>query len=226
MNRRLYNRMIALLLTLLFCVSLAPRASAVTERIGDYRDLNPNAWYAKGVRYCVAKNIMSGFGKVNHLFEPDRTMNRAELATIVWRMDGSPVTGLSLRFDDVKEGIWYEEAVRWVLLNGIMDAETPSVFGAEQPIIREQLARALWRYAEYRNGFVPEINDPEFETYRDHDKVSPGAVDALRWANALGIMTGTKDIDGQYVLTPWAQVSRASAATILMRFSLDMGIYD
>ena len=226
MNKRFHNRMIALLLTLLFCVSLAPRALAAGERIGDYRDLNPNAWYAKGVRYCVEKGVMSGFGNVNHLFAPDSAMNRAELAAIMWRMEGSPTSGVSLRFDDVEEGIWYEEAVRWVLLHGIMDAEAPSVFGTEQPVIREQLAMTLWRYADYRNGFVPAISDPEFETYRDHDKASPETVEALRWANALGIMTGTKDIDGKYVLTPWAQVSRAAAATILMRFSLDMGIYD
>ena len=226
MNNRFHNRMIALLLTLLFCVGLAPRATAEAERIGDYQDLNPYAWYATGVRYCVEKGVMSGYGYLNHRFAPGSTMKRSELATIVWRMEGSPTTGISLRFDDVEEGIWYEEAVRWVLLNGIMDAETPSRFGAEQLVIREQVAMALWRYADYRNGFVPTINDPEFETYRDHDKASPEAMEAMRWANALGIMTGTKDIDGTYVLTPWAPVSRAAAATILMRFCLDMGIYD
>lgn len=226
MNNRFHNRMTALLLTLFFCVSLAPRTSAVAERIGDYRDLNPNAWYAQGVRYCVEKGVMSGYGNVNHYFNPDGLVKRAELATILWRMEGSPTTGLTLRFDDVEEGSWYEEPVRWIVLTGIMDAKEPSVFGAERVITRDQFALALWRYADYRNGFVPQIDDPEFETYDDRDITRPEAMEAMRWASALGIITGVRDMNGRYVITPWAQVQRSSAATILMRFCLDMGICD
>lgn len=225
MKDRFHNRMIALLLTLLFCVSLAPRASA--EGIGDYLDLDPRAWYEQGVRYCLERGVMSGYGTANRYFNPSGLVTRAELATIIWRMEGAPKTGTSLRFDDVEEGAWYEEAVRWILLTGIMETKTPSVFETKRPVTRDQFAMVLWRYADYRNGFVPKIDDPEFETYDDGDKVSPEALEAMRWACALGIFTAVTDsTDGRYVISPWAPVRRAAAATILMRFSLDMGIYD
>ena len=225
MKHALHKRMTVLALTLLFCVGAMPRALAA-ERIGDFRDLSPGAWYAQGVRYCVKNELMSGYGNVNHLFNPDGLMNRAELVTILWRMEGAPITGLAMHYDDVSEDEWYADAVRWAMIEGVMVGNTPMTFSPERVVTREQLALALWRYAEYRNGFAAEIDDPEYETYRDHDRVSEEAEKAMRWANAMGIITGTKDSDGSYVLTPWAQVSRAAAATILMRFCLDMGIYD
>lgn len=204
--------------------ALPLRGLAAEERIGRFLDLNPHAWYASGVRYCVEKELMSGYGNVNLYFAPDAVMSRAELAVLLWRMNGSPVTGLTMLFTDVEEDSWYAGAVRWASSTQLMPGESPTVFAPASPVTREQLAVALWRCAALQNGFVPHLDSPEFETYRDYDTVSDEAEEAMRWANALGIITGTKDVDGSEVLTPWASVSRAGAATILMRFSLDMAL--
>lgn len=219
------KRILALMLTLLLGVSLVPRASAV-GRLEEYQDLDPSAWYMPSIRYCLEHKLMAGYGKRIRTFGPEGTITRAELVTMLWRMEDKPVTGLTMQYADVPEGIWYEDAARWALSADVMVSADITRFAPEQQITREQLALALWQYAKYRNGFVPELVDPLFETYMDCDAITDGAVDAMRWANTLGIMTGSKDAKGNKLLTPWAYVDRASTSAVLMRFCLDMGIYD
>ena len=219
------KRILAFMLTLLLSVSLVPRASAV-GRLEEYQDLDPSAWYMLSIQYCLEHKLMAGYGKQIRTFRPDGTMTRAELVTMLWRMEDKPVTGLTMQYIDVPEGIWYEDAARWALSADVMVGAAVTKVAPEQLITREQLAVALWQYAKYRNGFVPEIVDPAFETYIDRDAITEGAVDAMRWANTLGIMTGSKDAKGNKLLTPWAYVDRASTSAVLMRFCLDRGVYD
>lgn len=50
-----------------------------------FTDVPRDAWYAEAVEYCAAQGLMIGNG--DGTFEPDRTITRAELATVLMRMN-------------------------------------------------------------------------------------------------------------------------------------------
>ena len=215
------------LLAIVLCLSaLAPAALAAADPLEEYIDLKADAWYAQGVRFCLENGLMNGTGRRFKHFDPGQPMTRAQLAVILWRLEGEPVTGLTMQYNDVRETAWYVDAVRWAQTADVMRGSDPVTFAPNDAVTREQLAEALWRYTLYRNGAAPMPDDPEYETYIDLEYVSEDADAAMRWANALGIITGTKTWRGKNMLTPQAEATRAATATILMRFCLDMGFFD
>ncbi len=69
----------------------------------------------------------------------------------------------------------------------------------------------LYRYAQYEGRDVSRRAD--LGAYKDGAKVSSWAKDAMAWAVAEGLITGSN----QKNLTPGGSASRAQLATILMR---------
>ena len=223
MKNRVGKRIGALLLTFALCVSAAPCARAA-ESLESFADLDRNAWYAPGVRFCLKKGLMNGYGNRIRVFEPDKPMTRAQLVTILWRIAGEPKAGLAMQYNDVPEGQWYTEAVRWALAEDVMSGYTAATFAPEDPVTREQIAVLLWRYTKKLNGSVPKLTDADYEKYGDRDEVSAYAREAMEWACTLGIVTGYRDKRGEVWLMPWGNSSRAVVATMLMRFCLDLGL--
>ena len=223
MKNHVEKRMAALLLALALCVSAAPRARAA-ESLESYADLDGSAWYAPGVRFCLKNGLMSGYGTRIRLFEPDSPVTRAQFVTILWRMAGEPKTGLAMHYNDVPEGQWYTEAVRWAFAEDLMGGYTTVTFAPEDPITREQTAVFLWGYAKWVNGTVPKPVDMGAGYYGDRGEVSDHAREAVDWACALGIIAGYRDSRGGVWIRPSGNSSRAVVATMLMRFCLDLGL--
>ena len=214
-----------LLLTLVLCVSAAPRARAV-ESLENFADLDRNAWYAPGVRFCLKTGLMNGYGNRVRVFEPDRPVTRAQFITSLWRMAGEPEAGLAMQYNDVPEGQWYTEAIRWALAEDVMSGYTVVDFAPDDPVSREEIVVFLWRYATKLNGFAPKLTDAFYGNYGDRNEVSPDAQAAMEWACALGIVNGYRDKRGEVWLMPWGNSSRAVVATMLMRFCFDYGLYE
>lgn len=219
------KRIGALALALVLCAGVLPHARAA-DTLESFADLDGNAWYAPGVRFCLKNGLMNGYGNRIRVFEPNKPMTRAQLVTILWRMAGEPKTGLAMQYNDVPEGIWYAEAARWALAENVMSGYTAITFAPEDPVTREQIAVILWRYAQHVNGALPKVTDESYALYGDRKEVSAYAAEAMEWACAMGIITGYKDKRGQMWLMPWGNSSRAVVATMLMRFCMDFGIYE
>lgn len=219
------KRLTAAFLALILCACALPVPARAADVLDGYEDLNKSMWYAQGIRYCLTNNLMAGYGYKNHpSFGPDKLMTRAQLAVTLWRVEGKPVVGLSMQYHDVEDDVWYADAVRWAHAAGVMGGYSAVTFGPDDPLTREQLAAILWRYTQYRNGSAAVFTDAEYERFDDKDEISDYAAEAMRWACGMGILTGAKDRQGRRWITPSAQVTRASMATLLMRFCLDMGI--
>ena len=110
----------ALLLSLVLMLSLAVPAFAAAEDTG-FSDVDADAWYAEAVAYCREKGIMNGTSGT--AFEPDSSLTRAMLVTVLYRSAGSPAVAGSDNFSDTMPGAYYENAVLWAgqqgLVNGI-----------------------------------------------------------------------------------------------------------
>ena len=175
-----------------------------------FSDLNVQAWYHDGIHYCLANGLMNGVG--NELFAPEGTTTRAQLVTLLWRQAGSPEADFSMDFDDVAEGQWYSEAVRWAAGRGIVLGVSDTQFAPGQPITREQLTAMLYRYAQYEGADVDE--DGKLSDYIDANSISEYAVPAMQWARGVGVINGT---DGNR-LDPRGTATRAQAAAMMQRF--------
>ena len=178
-----------------------------------FTDVAENAWYAEAVRYVYKHGLMDGTG-VN-TFDPYATTSRAMIATILWRMAGSPVVGGDIGFSDVANGQWYSEAIRWAATEGIVDGYDNGKFGPNDPITREQFAAMLWRYAKSEGYDVSVGENSNILSYTDAADVSEYAIPAIQWACGTGIINGTGDGS---TLSPQDAATRAQAAMMLMRF--------
>lgn len=51
--------------------------------------------------------------------DPNGTITRAQLVTMLWRTAGSPTAGSETKFTDVPADSYYAQAVAWAAANGI-----------------------------------------------------------------------------------------------------------
>ncbi len=168
-------------------------------------------WGKDAIQYVYKNNIMNGVSDV--LFNPNGTLNRAMLATILYRDAGSPETNAQTVFTDVPEDSWYYKAVCWASANGIVNGTSADKFAPLNSITREQIAAMLYRYAKFKNCDVSASAD--LSSYTDSNQISAYAVEAMKWANAESFITGRTET----TLAARGEATRAEMATIIERFN-------
>lgn len=178
-----------------------------------FNDVPEGAWYEDAAAYVYKHGLMAGTSATT--FAPDVTTSRAMIATILWRMAGSPVVNYAMNYTDVAQGQWYSEAVRWATSEGVVTGYGNGLFGTNDPITREQFATMLWRYAQTEDYDVSVGEDTNILSYTDVADLSEYAIPAMQWAVGAGVINGTGDGS---TLTPQGQATRAQAAVMLMRF--------
>ena len=188
--------------------------------IHGYTDASTTEWYHDGVHYCIENGLMSGYG--NGIFKPNTATTRAMLASMLWRLNGSPVVNYQLDFKDVENGQWYTEAIRWAKAEGIAVGYDNGYFGTNDVITREQMVTILWRYAQYKGYDVSVGEDTNILSYDDAFDVVEWAIPAMQWACGSGLVGGMQNSDGNMVLDPQGGTTRAQMATMMMRFCAEI----
>ena len=140
------------------------------------------------------------------------------LVTILYRSEGEPgVSGMKpFGFQDVSDGSWYHDAVTWAYNNNIVMGISDTEFAPAAIVTREQMAAILYRYSQYKNYDTAAA--AVLTSYKDCLHISPWALDAMKWANAKGLITGKSN----GTLDPRGTATRAEAAAILTRFSTNV----
>ena len=170
----------------------------------DFKDCK-SKWYHEAVDYTVANGLMKGIGA--DTFEPDGTMTRAMMVTVLYRMAGSPEVKGSSTFTDVPSGQWYSDAITWAQDTGIVLGVLNDKFAPNDFVTREQIATILWRYEG-----KPAV-ESKFDGFKDAGKISSYAKEAMAWAVSEGIFNGD---NGN--LKPTDNATRAEFACIVMRY--------
>jgi hypothetical protein len=152
-------------------------------------------------------------GTADGIFSPDMNLSRAMLVTILWRMEDTSAAIGGKVFSDVMPGQWYSDAVAWASANSIISGYGDGRFGPDDYITREQLAAILFNFAHYKK-MDTSVSDYSTAAYTDMDTVSDWARDAMKWANAKGLISGRSAT----TLAPLGYATRAEAAAILQRF--------
>ena len=175
-----------------------------------FPDVAEGDWFYDAVRYAYENGLMDGVG--DNLFAPNSETTRAQLVTILYRLEGEPEVSGTSGFTDVEAGTWYTDAVAWAAANGIVNGVSETEFAPGKDITREQLATILFRYAEAKGYDVSARAD--LSAYPDADQIQSYATESVAWAVAEGLIQGFED----NTLRPAGNATRAQIATILMRF--------
>ena len=177
-----------------------------------FTDVSETAWYKNSVDYAVEHGLMNGTG--SNTFEPESTMTRAMLVTVLWRYANAPKPGAN-PFTDVPNGKWYTDAVAWAAENGVVNGVGDGKFEPDGSVTREQMATILYRYAQ-KVG-IDTSKHTELSAFPDASRVSAYARAPMQWIVAEGVIGGSRE-NGQDWLNPQGNATRAEVATILMRF--------
>ena len=177
-----------------------------------FTDVSETAWYKNSVDYAVEHGLMNGTG--TNTFEPESTMTRAMLVTVLWRYANAPKPGANT-FTDVPNGKWYTDAVAWAAESGAVNGVGDGKFEPDGSVTREQMATILYRYAQ-KVG-IDTSKHTELSAFPDASRVSAYARAPMQWIVAEGVIGGSRE-NGQDWLNPQGNATRAEVATILMRF--------
>ena len=95
-------------------------------------------WYEKAQNWAKEKGISDGTN-------PNGTINRAQMVTMLWRAMGQPAPTAAATFTDVSADSYYAQAVAWAIENGITTGVGGGRFNPNSTCTRAQIATFLYR---------------------------------------------------------------------------------
>ena len=194
-----------------------PIGTATTAEVfAPYRDLDAAKWYADGVRYCLENGIMKGMG--DGTFAPNGSTTRAQMAQILFNIEGGKSVSEAMSYVDVGDADWFAEAIRWATAQDVMEGYGQGLFGPNDALTREQLVTILYRYAKSKGIDVSVGEDTNILSYDDAFDVSEWAIPAMQWAVGSDLITGKTAT----TLNPKDKATRAEIATIIMRYMTEV----
>ena len=123
----------------------APNASTTRAQLwtilARQNDANLNGgatWYEKAQNWAKDKGVSDGAN-------PNGTINRAQMVTMLWRAMGQPTATSRVSFVDVPADAYYANAVSWAVENGITDGIGNGKFNPTGTCTRAQIAAFLAR---------------------------------------------------------------------------------
>ena len=175
-----------------------------------YTDLDTGMWYHEAVDYVLKKGIMTG--TTDTTFEPYSDLTRAQVATILYAMEGKPAVTSEAGFYDVPSSEWFAAPVNWAASTGVVAGMGDGGFAPNASVTREQLATMLRSYAEFKGRDVEPSGDTS--GFADSSYVSFWAQDSMSWAVGNQLISGREG----NLLAPQGTANRVEAATMFWRF--------
>ena len=147
--------------------------------VSPFADVAIDAYYYEAVKWAAENGITGGVG--NDRFAPEQPCTRAQIVTFLWRAAGSPVVNYAMELSDVAEDVYYAEAVRWALSEGITTGTGESSFSPDATCTRAQAVTFLARALNANASGKAEFGDVPTDSY---------FAEAVAWAAANGVTEG------------------------------------
>ncbi|MBQ1503714.1 MAG: S-layer homology domain-containing protein, partial [Clostridia bacterium] len=206
------KKLLSLLLVLV--MTAASVAVVLPASAGDlFSDVEEDRWSYESIKYAYENGYMNGVG--GGKFDPEGSLTRAMVVTVLWRREGSPAIAYSPVFKDVKDGEWYTAAVLWAKNSGVVMGTSATTFSPEDEITREQLVTMLCRYAAFKELDVTPSGS--IGGFPDASAVSDWALAAVVWATDKGLIKGNR-IGGKDYIEPQGNATREQFAAVIQRF--------
>ncbi len=172
-------------------------------------DVPAGRYFTEPVAFAFEKGLMNGIDTTH--FAPNNTLNRAMVATVLYRMAEEPEETSNASFPDVTDGSYYEKAVDWAAANNIVTGYEDGTFRPTKPVSRQEMVTMFYRYAKYCEYDVSATTELKFQ---DADQVMSYAQTAMKWAVAVELINGVTP----ETLNPRSLSNRGQFATVLFRF--------
>ena len=185
-------------------------SATATFRLFTFDDVNPGDWFYAPVLKAVRDGVMKGTSDTT--FSPNASTTRAMMATVLYRMDGSPAVGAS-GFTDVTAGDWYAAAAAWAQAAEVDTGVGGNRFDPNGMLSRAQMVRMLYQYTRYL-GYETPADRSLGSSFSDWSQVPAEAQDAVCWAVDTGLVQGM----GDGTFAPGSGATRAQMCTILQRY--------
>ena len=201
-----HKRILAMLLAVASCLSLAVSASAAStaRKATDFKDFDRNAWYADAVSAAVDNGLL--YGKSSTIIDPNGAMTRAEMAAIINRSFGCyKATDIS-QYKDVSKSKWYYNDVALAVQMGTYNGRSSSAMAPDAPISRQEAMTVVARALELD---YDSYSKTDLSAFSDRSEISNWALPYVR------AMVGADYIHGRgKVLAPLDNITRAEFAQI------------
>ena len=218
------KKLVSLLLALCLVFALGASAFAADFPANGFSDVPRSAWYAEAVDFVKASGLMNGVG--SNRFDPDGTVTRAMVITVLYRLADEPsVSGQSNPFSDVPNGTWYHDAAIWGVTNGVTNGDgSANVFSPNKPITREQMATMIVRFLLSQ----ADMDDASAQMIQRLDAKTAAALLRQEFVDASSVsswaavsvlickMTGIMDGDTAGTFRPQAMLTRAECAKVFL----------
>lgn len=199
------TRALFLVLAVLTALTVVVTAYDLTT----FKDYNKDHWANVALSHAVDNKLLGGYD--DNTIRKDRSLTRAEMATVINRAFGASVHGPVTQFTDLKATDWYyneiAKAVQMQTFGG-----TGSKIEADRAIFREEAMIVIARAMVLKDG-----NTEVLEKYNDYNEVSPWATGAIAALVEKGYVNGTN----MNLVEPKAVVTRAQFAQIMYNIFSD-----
>lgn len=185
-----------------------PDGRITLEQAVPFTDVNGADPYYNAVKYCYEHDIFKGITETT--FVPNGTMNRGQMITVLWRMNGSPEPAGVAPFADVALDSPFAKAIAWGYEQQLVNGYTDIQYQPGQAISKQQFLTILYRYGQMMEYDMSASND--LSMYLDRDTVSAYAREAMEWAVGARILVEDK------ALTPGMAAMRWQVAEYLAAF--------
>ena len=217
-----HKRILAMLLAVASCLSLAVSASAAStaRKATDFKDFDRNAWYADTVSAAVDNGLL--YGKSSSIIDPNGAMTRAEMAAIINRSFGCYVKADISKYTDVSKSKWYYDDVAMAVQMGTYNGRSSSTMAPDAPISRQEAMTVVARALELD---YDSYSKTDLSAFSDRSEISNWALPYVR------AMVGADYIHGRgKVLAPLDNITRAEFAQIFANiigtYIVSKGTYD
>ena len=217
-----HKRILAMLLAVASCLSLAVSASAAStaRKATDFKDFDRNAWYADAVSAAVDNGLL--YGKSSTTLDPNGDMTRAEMAAIINRSFGCYKTADISQYKDVAKSKWYYKDVALAVQMGTYNGRSNSSMAPDSPITRQEAMTVVARALELDYDAYAKT---DLSKFADEKNISSWALPYVR------AMVGTDYIHGRTKgLEPLDNITRAEFAqifhNIIGTYIVSKGTYD
>ena len=217
-----HKRILAMLLAVASCLSLAVSASAAStaRKATDFKDFDRNAWYADAVSAAVDNGLL--YGKSSSIIDPNGAMTRAEMAAIINRSFGCYVKADISKYTDVSKSKWYYDDVAMAVQMGTYNGRSSSTMAPDAPISRQEAMTVVARALELD---YDSYSKTDLSAFSDRSDISNWALPYVR------AMVGADYIHGRgKVLAPLDNITRAEFAQIFANiigtYIVSKGTYD
>jgi len=186
------------------------QTTATTTGAEQFIDLRGH-WAAAEIGTAVKLGICSGITPTQ--FAPDRKITRAEFATLLTRVLGLKTTAsVQSRFSDVTTDAWYYNFVNSAAEAGLINGYSPTKFGPNDLITREQMAVMISNALAYKNKQL-NVSDSVLSKFKDRGQISSWAIPGVSTAVDQGIITGRSAT----TIAPSHNATRAEGTAMILR---------